>query len=1622
MTAVNNVDVKLIAPELGVFFVVACVIFFVFMEKIKGKFYFIENYIASRDWEFLKSPEKLKKKMGILKYIIISILLWPCITIICWGVTLLYTEIRWGTQYASILGLGTFLACSSIVLVISGILNIKWENYKMNKNSIFLLISGLMSYISFKFVVVLMETPTNFIGVSAIFMSTNAMFVIIIIFFYQTNAGKNISEILGSLATQPGFEDAYDLFSIPKTETSLLFSAIGGGIQAIYASVSDPKHKTRAFIVLYILSQGILAGYSVVSYRYCDYYALGILNSILIQTIDIFVCLYVYTGVVKSPHMPVVLSLLSRFFIFIITEENWFIGYTCAYWVFTLVLVFDYIQAHFPLINSTQDLKRNRVNLGKTTGFVYLVVLVFYIILIVAVTLGEPTGVPLTNFYIQGYEFKLWIIGISSIVLSFLVFICLLVIRLALRKIRGIKDTLEYFLVYPQVDLFWIVGSIGILICWVCAVAVYLTTYSQLLITIFIIVPIIFLLDLSIYINWAKNDYSIIRDPADYNKKIKKIIEDEENIMKKVQEYQDKKISAEKPSIPPSLNNSVKSRFSRPDPPLKDKLGLVNLEKLKTKLPETIPDWKTSGSVLSAFFQSKLLKEDYMNLLMIFISISLSCTLVGVTYGIYHRMKYGVTISVLSICIPLGILPLEDYIRTSEPISVLSSVSIILSLIINYGYAYIYYHIELNQNSNSSENGINILFISFVFPELISFAYSFLKWRENKYKTTLFSNWTLISGFVFGIGSCVLLLIVVDVASGLALFGFHFVLLIYCYIAIKYTQTFTFSPNLKLFAVLVTFIIGCSSIVIGCLVSSLGIFQGCSITFLFFSALFIFYSVFNLTYEINRPHISPIFFSPWIFPIYKYDYTKQKIIRYDEIGFYMLLGLGVTSIWSISCVIWIYPTAVGVSVGCLCEIIFLLFTIFISSQSSLQLSEAFMLMKPDENSKTLKKAWNEAKSSFLEKKGAVGLKDFPTYEERFNKLKDLKEMSESKNIKIPNNNKAWAHLTTNMETLRDLYSEWYTEDYKAHEQYMHELELIIHFQLLITLTAFSTKNNEILFYRSFVSSKVVELKAYGIQIDMKDGGITLAEKHSHLFQQIAKLNHIQRTKFEEIKNEYIDELEKQRSERKLHEAEAKKALNERIVNSQNLHQLLKTKIKEQAQRDDIPIDEMVDSPEKYDKILKKFQTDGIKFEDKQFPANSSSLGPHTSQNTTGWMRAENCVLYGETVSASDVKQGAIGDCYYLSAISVLGEKRIKNIIISQTPDPKCGGYLIQFYKYDEKVYVIVDDIFPINTENKWAFAQTNNGTEIWPMLLEKAYAKLNGGYDNIVAGKVHYALADLTNGEPEEIKLEASKDNPEALWSKMVKYKSSSYPMGAGSPENPNGDLAVSQNGIVQGHAYAILDVQEVDSDRLIQLKNPHGQYGQEWRGDWGDGSSKWTKKAISKLNQKNLPDGIFWMSLEDFVWEYKNLYICRIFDDPKWKTEVLKGEWKGNKAAGFPCKDNPKVILENNPQYLVSISKNSTAFIVLTQKNAVDMFKGKCPILFLVYSGNKKVKEVSNNLIGSSGKPIDLRIVSAEIALDKGTSYVVLVTSMYQGEKGEGEFELTITIDDGGSKISQLS
>jgi hypothetical protein len=76
------------------------------------------------------------------------------------------------------------------------------------------------------------------------------------------------------------------------------------------------------------------------------------------------------------------------------------------------------------------------------------------------------------------------------------------------------------------------------------------------------------------------------------------------------------------------------------------------------------------------------------------------------------------------------------------------------------------------------------------------------------------------------------------------------------------------------------------------------------------------------------------------------------------------------------------------------------------------------------------------------------------------------------------------------------------------------------------------------------------------------------------------------------------------------------------------------------------------------------------------------------------------------------------------------------------------------------------------------------------------------------------------------------------FWQKIVDAVQHKHLMCASS--QGKSDRNISSMGIVEAHAYSILDAIEIDGTQLIELRNPWGK--QEWKGDWSDDDFKnWT-------------------------------------------------------------------------------------------------------------------------------------------------------------------------------------
>jgi len=147
---------------------------------------------------------------------------------------------------------------------------------------------------------------------------------------------------------------------------------------------------------------------------------------------------------------------------------------------------------------------------------------------------------------------------------------------------------------------------------------------------------------------------------------------------------------------------------------------------------------------------------------------------------------------------------------------------------------------------------------------------------------------------------------------------------------------------------------------------------------------------------------------------------------------------------------------------------------------------------------------------------------------------------------------------------------------------------------------------------------------------------------------------------------------------------------------------------------------------------------------------------------------------------------------------VLGDKfaRDKFVFLNSIEEWKqCGAFCIKFYDDGEEAIVIVDDFLPVQYGD-FVFGRATDKHELWPNVLEKAYAKKYGDYSIIQGGHVHYALAELTNGVPKLIMTE-DESNLNKLWQQLLAFQKEKAMLGAGSNSHEDGDSAISKMGIV---------------------------------------------------------------------------------------------------------------------------------------------------------------------------------------------------------------------------------
>eukprot|EP00731_Ephydatia_muelleri_P030746 Em0022g260a len=283
-------------------------------------------------------------------------------------------------------------------------------------------------------------------------------------------------------------------------------------------------------------------------------------------------------------------------------------------------------------------------------------------------------------------------------------------------------------------------------------------------------------------------------------------------------------------------------------------------------------------------------------------------------------------------------------------------------------------------------------------------------------------------------------------------------------------------------------------------------------------------------------------------------------------------------------------------------------------------------------------------------------------------------------------------------------------------------------------------------------------------------------------------------------------------------------------------------------------------------------------------------------------------------SEKDIMQGALGNCWMLSALAVIAQQPslLREIIISDQYCPE-GIYQLRLCIDGEWTIVNVDDSFPCHSDGRLVFSKTNE-KQLWVPLVEKALAKLYHSYEALHSGSLMTGLSVLTGLPCEKVLLKGNDDkkspasvDSELIWARLLSFKDSSFPMAAACGEyniQPEVIQSYEAAGLELDHAYSVLDVMTThDGSRKIKLRNP---WGRTTRNRWGFpcGNQRhmernvvpdFLRPFISDIDLYHLttPTGsaedVFTLDFPDFLRYFNEVAVCKY--RPEWESTRMKGQ-----------------------------------------------------------------------------------------------------------------------------------
>ena len=271
-------------------------------------------------------------------------------------------------------------------------------------------------------------------------------------------------------------------------------------------------------------------------------------------------------------------------------------------------------------------------------------------------------------------------------------------------------------------------------------------------------------------------------------------------------------------------------------------------------------------------------------------------------------------------------------------------------------------------------------------------------------------------------------------------------------------------------------------------------------------------------------------------------------------------------------------------------------------------------------------------------------------------------------------------------------------------------------------------------------------------------------------------------------------------------------------------------------------------------------------------------------------------IFGETISEDDIKLGMVKDAYFVAAIKAL--IKFPSIIIQlfktmMLPKDDSG---IQIFLKIEGVWTIyiIDNYFPVSKETGETIFCDSPTKNLWAVLLEKAWAKANFGYGNIVQGLTSEVFDAFTPFITKPIN--PLKEDTETFWQTIKVVEKNNCIMTATVKEGTPG---IEDVGLIKNYSFIFVSCQEEtykgNNYKLMKMWNPFDEI--EWKGEYNPKSEIWIKhKELKNLFnfKEDEEDHTFLISFEELRLYFRILNIlvpmrpclCQTINIPKEKAD----------------------------------------------------------------------------------------------------------------------------------------